>query len=190
MSPSCDTSDRPAEVDPYAYFAARGVSREALRGFFEAEVERSAMPNRVEGGPIAELYRLLGLDWTVALVALLGGTENYVPWSADVAVQKWPELPAELCGVLVDAYGGGKVEVPSLRRLFAACRQKLMAQRIASGLSYNAVAREFGVTARHVRSVVAGALTPNRLSHRNASEIQEAPIIRRARGRARATAPC
>ncbi len=188
MSASCDTSDRPG--DPYAYFADRGVSREALRDFFEREVERTASTNRAEGSPIAELYQLLGLDWTVALTALLGGTESYVPSSADVAIGKWPELPAELCKVLVGHYGGGRITPPSLRGLFAACRRELIAQRIASGLSYNAVAREFGVTARHVRSVVAGAPTPNRPSRRNASESQGAPIIRRARGRVRIAAPC
>lgn len=190
MSAGCDPSDRPAEVDPYAYFTVRGVSREALRSFFEAEVQRTANTNRVEGSPLAELYRLLGLDWTVMLTALLGGTESYVPWSVDVAVGKWPELPAELCELLVEHYGGGRVAPPSLRGLCAASKRELIARRIASGLSRNAVAHEFGVTARYVRQVAANALKPGKPSRRNDSAGQGEPVIRRARGRAKAVEPC
>ena len=194
MSPSSASPDRPAEPDPYACFRARGVSREALREFFEAEVERAVDAVRVEGSPIAELYRLLGLDWTVTLIASHGGAEIYVPWSAQAAVDKWPELPAALSEVLADRHGGGTIAVPSLRRLYAACRRKLMVQHIASGLSYNAVAREFGVTARHVRCVVVDALTPGKPRARKPTPIAlaakpcHAEIMRRhARGQSAAT---
>ncbi len=189
MSASCDPCDRPGGADPYAYFAARGVSREALRDFLEAEVERSVRSNRVEGSPIAELYRLLGLDWTVTLAASLGGTESYVPWSADAAVGKWPGLPAGLCELLVDRFGGGRIALPSLRGLFATCRREQIARRIAAGLSHNAVAREFGLTARYVRSVAASLPTPGRLARCQASQSQ-APVAEPARGRAEDATPC
>ena len=100
MSRSCDPSDRPGEADPYGYFCARGVTREALRAWLDDEVRRTVKSYRAEGEPIAELYRLLGLDWMVALMASLGGATVYVPKSVELARAKWPDLPAELCELL------------------------------------------------------------------------------------------
>lgn len=157
MSASCDPSNRPGEADPYAYFAARGVSRDVLHAWLDDEVRRTVKSYRIEGEPIAELYQLLGLDWMVALMAALGGAEIYVPESVDLAIAKWPELPVELCRRLADRRGGSRVAVPTAHCALATCRRDLVIRRAVAGLTDSDIAREVGITARHVRSIVRAA---------------------------------
>jgi Mor family transcriptional regulator len=105
----------------------------------------------------ADLRDALGAEATAALLAAFGGRRTYIPGPDRIGpehplARAMGEAPARLLAALVaTGHGGATVELPLGGEGAAARRQRRGVAALEAGATVNAVAGEFGVTARTVR---------------------------------------
>lgn len=106
-----------------------------------------------------ELVDVLGLQRTLDLLHRIGGSRPFVPKpgnlsdDSELVRQVGMDAAVELSAV----FGGCHIEVPLLISVERLLRNQALRAEFDQGATVNNLARRFGLTNRHVRTVIARA---------------------------------
>lgn len=103
----------------------------------------------------------IGYDLTVRLVARLGGTRVYLASSVHPRDELAQVIGLQAACHLVKQLGRGAFDVPRCQAWLMARRNEEIVNRWDAGETQRELALRFGLTERHVRSVIAAAGRPH-----------------------------
>jgi hypothetical protein len=100
-----------------------------------------------------DLVRLIGEVRASVLIERLGGSAVYVPATPRRGSQLVLAIGMQASAALCKAFGGERLELPSLSALQAQHRRCQVISDLRDGRSVSDVARRNGLSARHVRRI-------------------------------------
>lgn len=106
---------------------------------------------------VSDLAEHLGVDSALRIVATLGGCTIHVPKTISEGHFLHFELGREIAQALAREYGNSKLEIPRCAVALRDVRDKAILRRWSEGATANALALEFKLTERHVRSIISAA---------------------------------
>jgi|SRR6478672_2635740 len=102
---------------------------------------------------LQDIYSIIGLDSTLALIAAFGGTKFYV--SAKPSLKLAELVGAEVAKKISDHFGGQTVQVPLAKEFFRIQRDRQIYCRRIAGESSSVLAREFKMSERRIKAIYA-----------------------------------
>lgn len=111
-------------------------------------VNVDALPNTMRN-----MIKLIGLESTVELVSVYGGTQLRIPNKATKAVVLTAVLDAEKIAKLVEGIGGKRLDVPKLDKVLIQIRNATICKDVAT-LSISEIAKKHDLTRKTIFTIL------------------------------------
>ena len=107
-------------------------------------------------GILQDLVELVGLQVTLTLVEHYGGVRLYVPVKYDPEHVLAKQIGHQAALKLIEMYRGDRFDIPRAEKAMRAVRDWKIREQYWGGKSQRQLAREYGLTDRQIRNILAG----------------------------------